>query len=73
MPRVSEPVVPPEVVPGFGARSDTPRTDAFIDAMPVIPMRNPEETAHAIREILIGWAEFSRGLERELARKVWPH
>jgi hypothetical protein len=55
-------------------RSETPRTDAFIDTLPIIPMsEGPVEAARAMREVLVMWAEFAKELERELARKVWPH
>ena len=64
----------PPLVPWVDDRSDTPRTDAFIDTLPPIPMNNgPVVAAEAMRAHMIAWAEFARGLERELSRKVWPH
>lgn len=64
----------PPIVPWVDERSDTPRTDAFIDTLPPIPMHlGPVTAAEAMRHHMIQWAEFARGLERELARKVWPH
>lgn len=64
---------PPVPPPGFAQRSETPRVDAFIDTLPIIPMSDPITTATAVREVLIAWSDFARELERELARKVWPH
>ena len=64
---------PPIPAPGWESRSETPRTDAFIEQMPMIPMRDPLETAGAVRALIIAWSEFARELERELGRKVWPH
>lgn len=58
----------------FLDRSETPRTDSFIGTLPPIPMgEGPMVAAQAMREHMIAWAEFARELERELARKVWPH
>ena len=65
---------PPPPPPGFLERSETPRTDAFIDTLPVIPMsEGPVVAAQAMREHMIAWAKFARELELECARKVWPH
>lgn len=64
---------PPIPEPAWDHRSETPRTDAFIDQLPIIPMSDPMTTASAIREVLLAWSDFARELERENARKVWPH
>jgi hypothetical protein len=66
---------PPDTVPppGWDMRSETPRTDAFIEQMPFVPMNDPMTTAAAVRELIIAWSGFARELERECARKVWPH
>lgn len=66
---------PPPFIPepGWDYRSETPRVDAFIDTLPIIPMTDPITTAKALREVLIAWSDFARELERELGRKVWPH
>lgn len=53
--------------------SETPRTDAFVDSLPPIPMQDPQSCARAVREVLMSFAEFARELEREGRRKVWPH
>lgn len=52
--------------------SETPRTDAFIDALPPVRMDDPISAAHDVRALMIRWAEFARELEREVGRKVWP-
>jgi len=66
---------PPKFVPepSWDSRSETPRVDAFIDQLPIIPMTDPLTTASAVREVLVAWSDFARELERELQRKVWPH
>lgn len=59
-------------------RSDTPRVDNFITTMPTLEFSNDEFVDHEalvrvvtqIREHMIGWAEFSRELERELNQSV---
>lgn len=54
--------------------SDTPRVDDFIETLPPIPFdEGPLVAASAVRAQMVAWAEFARGLERELSRKVWPH
>ena len=58
----------------FEDRSDTPRTDAFIQTLPNIPLNEgPLRAAEAMSEYMRAFAEYARALERECARKVWPH
>lgn len=59
---------------GWTDRSETPRTDAFIDTLPIIPMNEgPLVAAEAMRVHMLAWADFARALEREVNHKVWPH
>jgi hypothetical protein len=66
---------PPTTIPpqGWDFQSETPRTDAFIEQMPFVPLTDPLAAATAVRELIIRWSEFARELERECGRKVWPH
>jgi hypothetical protein len=65
---------PPLSATPFDSVSATPRTDAFVATLPPIRMNEgPLVAAQDMREQMIMWAEFARGLEVECARKVWPH
>jgi hypothetical protein len=49
----------------------TPRTDRFIASLPPIAVHEVDiELVAQIRVLMIAWADYARGLERELAESV---
>lgn len=56
----------------LGERSETPRTDAFVEGLAPVRLDDPITAAQDVRDLMIRWAEFARMLEAESAAKVWP-